>query len=195
MADERLLLGEIVAAHGIKGLVKVRSFTEAPEDIVAYGPLRDGAGRPVELSLKGPTKGGYLAAVPGVSSRNDAEALRGTQLFVERAMLPDLAVEDEEYYHADLIGLAVERTDGAAFGHIKAMHDFGAGDLLEILPAGSNETIMVSFDKAAVPLVDLARGRVVIADLPQDDDDTDDSADDGNDDGADSGAHDGECDE
>jgi 16S rRNA processing protein RimM len=178
MADERLLLGEIVAAHGIKGLVKVRSFTEVPADIVAYGPLHDGAGREVNLSLKvsakgGPTKGGLLAAVPGVSNRNEAEALKGTQLFVDRAVLPDLEDGEDEFYHADLIGLAVELPDGTAFGRVKAMHDFGAGVLLEIQPATSSESIMVSFDKAMVPRVDLAQGRpggrtegrVVIADL------------------------------
>ena len=174
MADERLLLGEIVAAHGIKGLVKVRSFTEVPADIVAYGPLHDGAGREVNLSLKvsakgSPTKGGLLAAVPGVSNRNEAEALKGTQLFVDRAVLPDLEDGEDEFYHADLIGLAVELPDGTAFGRVKAMNDFGAGVLLEIQPAASSESIMVSFDKAMVPRVDLAQGRtegrVVIADL------------------------------
>ena len=168
MTDERLLLGEIVAAHGIKGLVKVRSFTEVPVDVVAYGPLRDGSGRQVSLSLKGPTKGGLLAAVPGVSNRNEAEALKGTQLFVDRAVLPDLEDGEDEFYHSDLIGLTVELPDGAAFGRVKAMHDFGAGTLLEIQPAASSESIMVSFDKDMVPRVDLAQGRsegrVVIAD-------------------------------
>ncbi len=179
MADGRLLLGEIVAAHGIKGLVKVRSYTEAPDDLVAYGPLRDGGGTVVELTLRGPTKGGLLAALPGINNRNDAERLKGTKLYVERGELPELAVGDEEYYHADLIGLAVELPGGEKFGRVKAMHDFGAGDLLEVQPKGSNETIMVPFERGAVPEIDLAHGRVVIAD-PADHDSSD---------GGDSGAN------
>lgn len=183
MADERLLLGEIVAAHGIKGLVKVRSFTQAPEDVVAYGSLHDGGGKVVELSLRGPTKGGMLAAVPGVSSRTDAEAMKGTQLFVTRDMLPELPhVEGggtigggaEEFYHADLIGLAVELPNGTAFGRITAMHNFGAGDLLELQPAASKETIMVPFNRDAVPVVDLANSRAVVAGAVVNDDDGDD---------------------
>ncbi|MFP6748325.1 MAG: ribosome maturation factor RimM [Alphaproteobacteria bacterium] len=173
MADERLLLGEIVAAHGIKGLVKVRSYTEAPDDLVAYGPLHDEAGNIVELSLRGPAKSGLLAALPGINSRNDAERLKGTKLYVERRVLPALPAGGEEYYHADLIGLAVELPGGTGFGRVKAMHDFGAGDLLEIQPKGSNETIMVPFDRTAVPEVDLANGRVVIADPAEHDDGND----------------------
>ncbi|MDP6692080.1 MAG: ribosome maturation factor RimM, partial [Alphaproteobacteria bacterium] len=149
MSDERLLLGEIVAAHGIKGLVKLRSFTEMPEDILAYGALRNDAGKIVELTLRGPTKGGLLAAVKGIADRDGAEAMKGTKLYVARGVLPELPADEEEFYHADLIGLAVELTDGTAFGQVKAVHDFGAGDLLEIQPhsstGGRSETIMVPF--------------------------------------------------
>ncbi|MBT3535800.1 MAG: 16S rRNA processing protein RimM [Rhodospirillaceae bacterium] len=177
MSEERLLLGEIVAAHGIKGLVKVRCFTETPEDIVAYGPLRDGAGAVVELSLRGPAKAGVLAALPGVRDRNGAEALKGTKLFVARSMLPELPAEGEEYYYADLVGLAVELIDGTAFGEVKAMHDFGAGDVLELAPKdtdqGPQETIMIPFNRQAVPEIDLAKGRLVIA--PPDDEGDDDN--------------------
>ncbi len=179
MSDERLLLGEIVAAHGIKGLVKVRSFTEAPEDILAYGALRDDGGRIVELTLRGPTKGGLLAAVKGIGDRDGAEAMKGTRLYVARGVLPELGAEEDEFYHADLIGLAVELTDGTAFGDVKAVHDFGAGDLLEIVPEasaeGRRESIMVPFSSDAVPEVDLANGRMVITDPTADgDDDGDD---------------------
>lgn len=166
MSEQRLLLGEIVAAHGIKGLVKIRSFTEDPADIVAYGPLRDSAGMVVELTLRGPTKGGVLAAVPGVNDRNGAEALKGTKLFVERGVLPELPAEGDEYYYADLIGLTVELVDGTVFGKVKAVHDFGAGDVLELQPGGSDdgarETIMIPFSRQAVPEVDLANRRLVI---------------------------------
>ncbi|MDP7545721.1 MAG: ribosome maturation factor RimM [Alphaproteobacteria bacterium] len=167
MSEERLLLGEIVAAHGIKGLVKVRCFTEAPADIVAYGPLHDEAGAVVELSLRGPAKDGVLAALPGVTDRNGAEALKGTKLYVARSALPDLPAEGEEYYYADLIGLRVELADGTVFGEVKAMHDFGAGDVLELAPKGpghgARESIMIPFNRQAVLEIDLAKGRLVIA--------------------------------
>lgn len=183
MSDERLLLGEIVAAHGIKGLVKVRSFTEQPADLLSYGPLRDEAGALVELSLRGPTKGGLLAAFPGVNDRNGAEALKGTKLYVKRAVLPELPAEEDEYYYADLIGLAVELAGGAAFGKVKAMHNFGAGDMLEVEPHSSGgrarDTIMVPFNRQAVPEIDLAGGRLVIAAPDDGDDDDDGGGDDG----------------
>lgn len=163
MADEHLLMGEIVAAHGIKGLVKVRSFTEVPEDIVAYGALHDQLGRTVVLSLSGPTKGGLLVALPGITNRNDAEALKGTQLFVDRGELPKLCDENEEYYHVDLIGLSTKLRDGKSFGHVRAIYNFGAGDLLEIQPNGSNETIILRFDREKVLEVDLDNSHLVIA--------------------------------
>ena len=163
MADEHLLMGEIVAAHGLKGLVKVRSFTEVPEDIVAYGALHDQLGQTVELSLRGPTKGGLLVALSGITNRNDAEALKGTQLFVDRGELPNLCDENEEYYHADLIGLSANLPDGEFFGHVRAIHNFGAGDLLEIQPNGSNETIILRFDREIVLKVDLDNSHLVIA--------------------------------
>ncbi|MDA1100548.1 MAG: ribosome maturation factor RimM [Proteobacteria bacterium] len=189
MSDERLLLGEIVAAHGIRGLVKVRCYTEAPADIVSYGPLRDGAGTVVNLSVRGPAKGGVLAAVPGVNDRNGAEALKGTKLFVARDVLPTLPSGGEEYYYADLIGLTAELVDGTAFGTVKAMHDFGAGDVLELSPDssghGPRETVMIPFNRQAVPAIDLANRRLVIAtpDEGGDDDDNDHGGDGGDDNG------------
>ena len=167
MSKERLLLGEIVAAHGIKGLVKIRSFTETPTGILAYGPLRDGDGAIVEISLRGPAKGGVLAALAGVNDRNGAEALKGTKLFVARSMLPELPAEADEYYYADLIGLAVELVDGTVFGEVMAMHNFGAGDMLELKPNGPDhgggDTIMVPFNHQTVPEIDIANRRLVIA--------------------------------
>ena len=170
MADEHLLMGEIVAAHGIKGLVKVRSFTEVPEDIVAYGALHDQLGRTVKLSLRGPTKGGLLVELPGITNRDDAEALKGTQLFVDRCKLPKLCGENEEYYHADLIGLPANLPDGKTFGHVRAIHNFGASDLLEIQPNGSNETIILPFDREKVLEVNLESSHLVITD-PADEND------------------------
>lgn len=171
-SDERLLLGEIVAVHGIKGLVKVRSFTEVPEDIMAYGPLYDQVGQAVPLSLHGLTKGGLLMALPGIGNRNDAEAFKGTQLFIKRNKLPHLRAEEEEYYYADLIGMSVVLPEGETYGFVKAMHDFGAGNLIEIQHLGSNETVLLSFDHERVLDVNLESGCLVIA-KPVDYDDND----------------------
>lgn len=164
MVERRICLGVIAGAHGIKGLVRVKSFTERPEDLTAYGSLSDEAGaRAYALTLKGRVKGVMLAAVDGVTDRNQAEALKGTRLFVEREALP--ATEDEEvFYHADLIGLAVEDRAGQALGRVAAVHNHGAGDLLEIAPEGGTADgalLLLPFTAAAVPLVDLAAGRLV----------------------------------
>jgi 16S rRNA processing protein RimM len=163
MSNEKLLLGEIVAAHGIKGLVKVRSFTETPEDILAYGSLYNQLGHTVPMSIHSLTKGGLLMALPGITNRNDAEALKGTQLFIKREKLPFLCGSIDEYYYADLIGMSVILPEGEPFGKVKAMHDFGAGDLIEIQPLGSNETTLLRFDHDKVLDVNLDSGCLVIA--------------------------------
>lgn len=166
MPRDRVCLAAIAGAHGVRGLVKLKAFTEAPEDALAYGPLEDEAGaRRFEIALKGKAggKGGdlLLAAIAGVDSREAAEALRGTRLYVDRAALPEIA-EAETYYLADLVGLAAVDASGAAQGRIKAVQNFGAGDLLEIEDA-QGATSFLPFTRQAVPEVDLAAGRVVIA--------------------------------
>ena len=159
--DRRVLLGTIVAPHGVRGLVKVRSFTDNPSDIVSYGPLQDAQGRNVELRLRGPTKGGLLAAVAGVNDRDAAEAMRGVKLYVPREALP-ATDDEEEFYYTDLVGLAVETADGTMLGRVKAVHDFGAGDVLEVVfEAGGSE--LLPFTREMVPVVDLAGGRLVVA--------------------------------
>lgn len=166
MGEERVCLGEVVGAHGVKGLVRVRSFTEEPEAVAAYGPLRDERGGRLVLDAVGRAKGLVLARVEGVTDRTQAESLKGTRLYVDRDALPAIA-ESETYYHADLVGLAAETADGEALGRVTAVHDFGAGDLLEIEAeprAGgpTGESLLVPFTRAAVPEVDLAAGRVVV---------------------------------
>jgi len=161
----RILLGEIVAAHGIRGLVKVRSYTETPEDIAAYAGLCDEAGRPVRLRLRGQAKGGVLAAVDGVADRTAAEALRGTRLYVDRATLPPVA-DDEEFYQADLIGLEARLRDGQVLGRIRAVQDFGAGAMLEIERAQGGDTLLVPFTAEIVPEVAVVCGFVTIAPGP-----------------------------
>ena len=156
----RLCVGVIAGAHGVRGLVRIKSFTEDPAGLTAYGPLTDEAGaRRFEVTVTGRTKGVLLARIAGVNDRDAAQALCGARLYVARAALPEL--DEEEYYHADLIGLDAADRDGAPLGKVSAVHDFGAGDVLEIeRPDG--ESLLVPFTKTAVPRVDPAGGRVVV---------------------------------
>ncbi len=166
MGDKRVCLGEVVGVHGVKGLVRVRPFTEAPEAFAAYGALQDDEGRRLSLEAVGRAKGVVLARVEGVMDRDQAEVLRGTRLYVQREALPVIE-EAETYYHADLIGLTAESAEGRPLGRVTAVHDFGAGDLLEIAPEPSagtkrGESLLVPFTREAVPEVDLEAGRLVV---------------------------------
>ena len=156
----RVCLGVIVAAHGVRGHVKIKTFTVDPTGVVAYGPASDQSGSlKFELTITGRAKAGVIAKVEGIEDRDAAEALKGTRLYVDRAALPE--PEAEEYYHSDLIGLAVELKGGAVLGQVKAILDSGAGDLLEVaLPR--RRTVMVPFTKEVVPEVDLEGGRLVV---------------------------------
>jgi 16S rRNA processing protein RimM len=162
--EARVCVGVITGARGLKGEVRVKSFTARPADVGAYGPLSDEAGgRTLDLTVTGPAKDHVIARIGGVADRTAAEALKGTRLYVARAALPEPA--EEEYYHADLIGLRVEAADGqgpAAWGAVKAVHDFGGGAMLEIeRPDGA--AVMLPFTRLAVPVVDIAGGRIVVA--------------------------------
>ncbi len=157
---ERVCLGVIGAPHGVRGDVRIRTFTEIPEDIAAYGELTDDAGRLWRLSLRGRHKNGVLASLRGIGDRNAAERLRGQRLYVARARLPEL--EAETYYHTDLIGLEARTEDGRVIGDIAMVQDFGAGPLLEITNAQGG-TLLLPFTAARVPVVDIAGGKVVLA--------------------------------
>jgi len=165
--QKHLCVGVITGAQGIRGAVRVKSFTADPLDIDAYGPVSDEAGkRTFELKSIGQSKGVVIATLSGVADRNAAEALKGLQLFVDRDRLPP--AEDDEFYHADLLGLAAELigddpagAGSRVLGRITAVYDFGAGDAIEVTDAGG-AVVMVPFTKAAVPTVDLAAGKVVI---------------------------------
>jgi 16S rRNA processing protein RimM len=153
----RILVGEIGRPHGVRGLVKLRSFTEDPAAIAAYGSLTDEAGaHRFDLTLLGEG----IARIQGVADRDAAARLTGTRLYVERDRLP--APEAEEFYLADLIGLRAETEAGAALGTVRAAEDHGAGAFL-VLAAADGAERLVPFTRAAVPLVDLAGGRVVVA--------------------------------
>jgi 16S rRNA processing protein RimM len=161
----RILLGRIAGAHGIRGEVLIKTFTQAPESIGAYGPLSDKAGkRTFEIRSVRVTAKGVVARLKGVADRNAAEAIKGVELYVVREKLP--AAAEGEFYHADLIGLAAVDRGGKVIGEIVAVHNFGAGDLIEVRLVGSAKTEFIPFTDDAVPEVDIAARRAVIV-LPQ----------------------------
>lgn len=162
-----VLVGVITGARGVRGEVKLKSFTAEPADVAAYGPLFDEEGaRQLRLNLVGGHGDQLIARVDGVADRTQADALKGRRLFVPRAALP--AAGDDEYYHADLIGLTVLLADGAGarpFGRVRAVDDFGAGTVLEI-DSAEHGSVMVPFTREAVPEIDLGGGRLTVAALP-----------------------------
>lgn len=164
MAEDRVCLGVVAGAHGVRGLVKVKSFTEDPAKVAAYGPVSDEGGRrrwTLELAGRAPGKAAdvVLVRMEGVGDRDAAQALHGVRLYVERSALPPLD-EAEAYYHADLIGLRVEDRDGRSLGRVRAVENYGAGDVLEVeQPDGGS--LLLPFIRAVVPLVDLAGERLV----------------------------------
>lgn len=162
--SERVCVGAISGAFGVQGELRVKSFCAVPEDIETYNPLTDASGtRDFVLALLRPIKNGFAARITDVATKEDADALRGVQLFARRDQLPSLP--DDEFYHADLIGLEVYDTGGTLLGRVKTVQNHGADDLLELQLAGGSATTFLPFTKAAVPTVDLASGRIV-ADPP-----------------------------
>jgi 16S rRNA processing protein RimM len=161
-APQRILLGRIAGAHGIRGEVLIHAFTQAPESICAYGALSDASGgRAFKIRLVRVTPKGVIARLADIGDRTAAEALKGVELYVDRARLP--AAAEGEFYHADLIGLAALDAEGNTLGSVVAVQNYGAGDLLEIRLAGSSKTELVPFRDAFVPEVDLAARRLVVA--------------------------------
>jgi 16S rRNA processing protein RimM len=155
-----ICVARIGAAHGVRGEVKMRTFTQDPLAVKAYGPLRtkDGA-RQFEVTHARQAKDHLVATLKGVTTREEAERLNGLELYVAREKLP--ATDEDEFYHADLIGLTVVTTSDAPLGRVVAIHNFGAGDIIEIAPP-TGATMLLPFTNAVVPTVDLAGGRVVI---------------------------------
>ena len=160
MAD-RICVAQIGAAHGIRGEVRLRSFTEDPMAVTAYGPLEseDGTRRFTIEALR-PAKDLFVARLAGVTDRDAAEKLTNIRLYVSRDKLPPID-EDETYYHADLVGLAAVTPDGAPLGTVTAILNFGAGDLVEIRPDGG-EPLLVPFTDTAVPEIDMKTRRMVV---------------------------------
>lgn len=161
MSDERICVGAFAGAFGVHGEVRLKSFCAEPEDIGNYGPLwsEDGT-RSFTFDITRPVKNGFAAEVEGIRTKEDADTLRGVRLYADREALPSLP--DDEFYHADLIGLTVVDTGGAERGKVSAVHNHGAGDLIEVSGPGLKTPALVPFTMANVPTVDLAAGRIVI---------------------------------
>ena len=163
--ETRILLGRITDAHGIRGDVIVHSYAEVAEDIAAYGPLSDKAGtRTFALKIVRVTPKGVVAHIKGLTDRNAAEALKGTELYVARDKLPKTA--EDEFYHSDLIGLMAFSPDGNQIGRVVSVQNFGAGELIEIALQGTAKTEFVQFSDAFVPEIDIKAGRLVVI-LPE----------------------------
>jgi 16S rRNA processing protein RimM len=158
---ERVFVAQIGAPHGIRGEVKLKSFTADPMAIKDYGPLmsEDGSAS-FEIEALRPAKGYLVARFRGIDDRNAAERLAHLRLFVPRGRLPPPAAG--EFYHADLIGLVAVTADGTEFGTVVAVHDFGAGDILELQPRSGATTVMLPFTDSFVPVVDVAGGRITV---------------------------------
>jgi 16S rRNA processing protein RimM len=158
---ERICVAQIGAAHGTRGEVRLKSFTADPMAVMDYGALEteDGSAT-LEIESLRAAKSHWIAQLRGVRDRNAAERLANVKLFVPRDRLP--AAETDEFYHADLIGLVAVTTDGRVLGTVVAVHDFGAGDILELKQEGKRDTVMLPFTSATVPVVDIAGRRIVI---------------------------------
>ncbi len=157
-----VLVGRIGAAHGIKGEVRLVSFTEDPKAVGSYGPLQDAGGaRRFEIAALRPVKDNiFVVRFAGISTRDAAEALTNLDLYFPRTALP--VTGEEEFYHADLIGLRALDTAGTEVGRVLNVLNFGGGDILEIVPPDGSETLLLPFTKACVPTIDLAQKRLVV---------------------------------
>jgi 16S rRNA processing protein RimM len=157
----RVCLGQIGAAHGVRGEVRLHSFTSDPAAIADYGPLETEDGRVLEIEKLRPAKDHFVARLSGIRDRDAASALTNTKLYVPRERLPRTQ-DPDEFYHADLIGLAAVDRAGKTLGTVVAIHNFGAGDLIEVRPQTGDSTELVPFDLTHVPEVDIASGMIVV---------------------------------
>jgi 16S rRNA processing protein RimM len=162
MTGNLVLMGRFGAPHGVRGEMRLQSFTDEPLAIASYGPLFDksGARRFVLESAREQGREMLVVSVAGVSDRDAAQRLTGVELYLPRESLP--APEEDEFYLADLIGLNVEDEAGAALGEVIALRNFGAGDILEVLPRDGGESQFYPFTKTLAPIVDVAGGRIVV---------------------------------
>lgn len=160
MPEERVLVGAVVGAHGIKGEIRVRTFTSDPRAFGAYGPVSTATGRILRIvGMRSLKEGDVLVTFAGVADRTSAETLKGAELFVPRSALPK--PQDGEFYHADLVGLHVQDESGAQLGRVRGVQNFGAGDLIEIEDE-EGDLRFIPFTTDAVPVVDIAQKRMVV---------------------------------
>lgn len=164
--DSRVCLGVIVGAKGLRGDVRVKSFTEDPADVGAYGPVTLTDGRSLKLTVVGAVPKGsggvVIARLAGIADRTAAEALKGVELYVARAALP--APADGAFYHADLIGAEVSLTDGGVLGRVTALHNFGGGDMMEV--GEGRESVLIPLTPDVIATLDVAGGKVVVHPIP-----------------------------
>jgi 16S rRNA processing protein RimM len=162
MKSRPVLLGVFGAAHGVKGELRLKSYTADPLAIASYAPLTGEDGRAIVIRSARPLKGDMLVvSIDGVSDRGAAEALTNRHVYAPREAL-GTAGEEDEFFHADLIGLAAVTAEGSPFGRVVAVHEFGAGDILEIAPEGGGPALLLPFSKAVVPTIDVAAGHLVV---------------------------------
>lgn len=159
-AELKVLMGRIGAAHGIRGEVRIQSFTENPLDIAAYGPLDTKRGDTVTIRKARMAKHMVVAVLEGVTDRNQAEKLNGTELFIDRDRLP-VTEDEDDFYHTDLIGLEARLTDGTVLGKVLSLPNFGADDLIEI-GRNAKSSVYYPFTRAVVPEIDIDAGYLVI---------------------------------
>ncbi|HEV2652544.1 MAG TPA: ribosome maturation factor RimM [Rhizomicrobium sp.] len=163
-----VLLAAVIGAQGLKGEVKVKTFTSAPGSVGAYGPLHSKDGRRFTVTaVRSSKEGEAVVSLADINDRDAAEALKGTELYVPRAALP--AADGDEFYHADLIGLRAEDEQDRLIGTVKAIHNYGAGDVIEIDEPGG-DSLLLAFTRETVPRIELELGRIVIA-IPHEIDD------------------------
>jgi len=164
--EKDVLLAAVIGASGLKGAVKAKIFTEVPQTLTRYGALHDAKGRTFEIAaIRAGKPGEAVILLKGVESREAAEKLKGAGLFIAREKLP--AAAQEEFYHADLIGLEARDGEGRVLGKVAAIHNFGAGDVIEIARL-DGDSVLLSFTRETVPVIDIPGGRIVVT-VPEND--------------------------
>jgi len=159
---QKVCVARIGAAHGVRGEVKLWSFTEDPAAVAGYGPLESEDGKQrFEIEAMRPAKDHFVARIAGVADRDSAERLRNIDLYIPRERLPEID-EADTFYHADLVGIQAVTPDGREIGTIAAVHNFGASDVIEVKPAAGGEPLLIPFTEATVPEIDLVARRVVL---------------------------------
>lgn len=159
MSKERLKIAEIVGVHGIRGLLKLRLFLEEPALMRQFSAYYDTEGKKLPLTLRGAHKQHWLAEMAQVTTREAAEALRGTAIYADKSELPEIATEDD-FYYSDLMGLEIVTEDGQIYGTVRQVMNYGAGDILEINPASGGQSELYPFTRSIFPEIDLSEGRI-----------------------------------